>query len=104
MYTQQSKIRNKVYTPVPNEVKRFNWGALLLTPIWAIRYRIWFGLLCFIPFVGFTVPFILGFCGSSWAWRYGGHNQSVEEFVNSQRRWGVTGILFACVVCGVILG
>jgi hypothetical protein len=31
------------------ELNRWNWGAFLLAPFWALSNRVWVGLLCWLP-------------------------------------------------------
>lgn len=112
-------------TTVPNEIKKWNWGAFLLSWIWAIAHKIWIGLIALLPFVimGIIAPFteksddaaglfiitlgmmiILGIKGNEWAWQ---NNKwtSVEEFLSIQRKWNriallIIGIFF---ILGIIL-
>ena len=49
---------------VPPQVKRWNWGAFFLTPIWAIANSVWIGLLGFVPVVNFMMSFVLGVKGN----------------------------------------
>lgn len=75
---------------VPPEIDRWNWGAFLLNWIWGIGNNTWIALLCFLPFIGFVMPFVLGAKGSSWAWR-NKRWDSVEEFRRVQRKWALWG-------------
>ena len=80
---------------VPIAVRRFNWGAFFLTPIWAIANGVWIGLLGFVPFVNLVMAFVLGFKGNAMAWRKK-RWESVEEFLTSQKHWALaTAALFA---------
>lgn len=83
----------------PQEIKRWNWGAFLLCPIWCIRHGIWHGLLLLVPIFGFFVPFWLGATGNQKAWVKNCH-ESVEVFLRRQRRWGLAGLI---IWAGVIL-
>ena len=40
---------------VPNEIKRWNWGAFFFSWIWGIAHGVWIGLLALITFVWFLV-------------------------------------------------
>ncbi|MEY4578249.1 MAG: hypothetical protein RL701_2952 [Pseudomonadota bacterium] len=73
-------------TPLPPELRRWNWGAFLLNWLWAIVHKSPAGLLVFVPFFGLVMPFVLGAKGNAWAWR-NGRWQSVEQFQQAQRRW-----------------
>lgn len=111
---------------VPNEIKKWNWGAFLLSWIWAIAHKAWIGLIALLPFVimGIIAPFteksdeagglfiitfgmmvVLGIKGNEWAWQNNKWN-SVEEFLSIQRRWSrvaliIIGILF---ILGFLIG
>lgn len=81
---------------VPDEVKRWNWGAFFLTWIWGIGNSTWIALLCLVPFVNLVMPFVLGAKGNEWAWR----NRpwlGVAEFHKTQKIWAVVGL---CLVVG----
>jgi hypothetical protein len=77
----------------PEEIKRFNWGALLLSWVWGIRYGVWSAFLVFIPFVGWIVPLILGFKGNEWAYKKN-PGFGVDKFLSSQRKWTIAGLFF----------
>ena len=83
--------------------KQFNWGAFLLTPIWAFAHRrLWFGLLWlapdFLPFprhfgliAQLAIGLYIGFFGNKIAVKIRKF-QSVQQFVSVERawtRWGV---------------
>lgn len=89
---------------IPPEIRGWNWGAFLLTLIWGLAHRVWISLLCFIPFVGFVMPFVLGAKGNEWAWRNKEWN-SIEHFKGTQRTWAWwgLGVLVFVVVLYVIL-
>ena len=76
---------------LPNELRGFNWGALIMNWIWAIGHSTWLGLLVFVPYIGFIVAIVLGFKGNEWAWQ----NRkwvSIEEFKATQRIWMMWGV------------
>jgi hypothetical protein len=80
---------------VPEEIKRWSWGAFGLTWIWGICNSVWIALLCFIPLFGLVWAFILAVKGNEWAWRNKKWD-SIEHFKNTQRSWDIAGIvLFA---------
>jgi hypothetical protein len=72
----------------PPEVKGWNWGAFLLPWIWGLSHRVWLSLLCFIPFVGIIMAFVLGEKGNEWAWQNQKWN-SIEHFKRTQKRWAL---------------
>ena len=85
----------------PDELKKFNWGAFLVTWIWGlgnnVRISLWslLGLLAFIPAISifiaipiFAFQIWLGINGNKLAW---GNNQwdSVEQFNTVQKKWAM---------------
>jgi hypothetical protein len=101
---------------VPQEIKGWNWGAFFLTWIWAIRNRVWIGILSLLfqwwtyrvfPEGMFLVPFalgiimatILGAKGNEWAWKHR-RWESDEQFERAQTQWAIRGRI---VVLSVIL-
>ena len=82
---------------VPAEIDRWNWGAFILSGIWAIAHGVWIGLLAFVPFVGFIMAFVLGSKGNEWAWRKK-RWASVETFKRSQRNWTLGGVAVLALV------
>lgn len=86
---------------LPDGIKRFSWGAFLLTWIWAVGNKTWIGLLCFLPIVGFIMRIILGFKGREWAWN-NKKWESVEHFNRVQRKWDIAGFIFAIVMGALI--
>ena len=85
-------------TPIPPEIKCWNWGAFFLTFIWAIGNRTWVGLLTL-----FTWPImavVLGFKGNEWAWR-NKNWKDVGHFKSVQKKWSIVGFIlfFSFMVC-----
>ena len=92
---------------IPPEATRWNWGAVLLTPIWSIFNHVWIGLLSLIEPLGIIVSIILALKGSEWAWR-SKRWDSVEHFKRTQRTWAVWGVVvtivsFVIMVIGLIV-
>lgn len=94
-------------TQVPEEVKRFSWGAFFLNWIWGIGNKSYLTmtifasiLTSFIPLIGAFVPLGLciwfGFNGNEWAWRNKKWD-SVEQFHEVQKKWAIWGIALAAV-------
>jgi len=77
---------------VPDEVRRWNWGAFFLNWIWGIANNVYISLLCFVPYVGIIMPFILGAKGNEWAWR-NKKWRNVEHFRNIQKKWTIWGLV-----------
>jgi hypothetical protein len=90
---------------IPDGIKGWSWGALLLNWIWAVSNRAWIGLLVFVPYVGILVSFYLGFKGRELAWR-GKKWDSVEDFNRVQKSWSKWGVIvtLASVALGIVLG
>lgn len=97
-------------TPVPDIVARkFNWGAFLLTFIWALGHRAY--LLAFLMFLANLIYFIplfggiicLGLCiffgvkGNTWAWQ-NKQFQSVDYFHQHERKWAIAGVVVSILV------
>ncbi|BEP29821.1 hypothetical protein [Helicovermis profundi] len=56
-------------TNYPARAEKLNWGALLLTPIWAIVHKKYFiAILSLVPFVGLFVSVLALIYGGRWAW------------------------------------
>ena len=88
---------------VPVEIKGLNWGAFFIPVIWGIFHRVWLGVLCLAPVVGFILPFVLLVKGNDWAWqskRWDG----VEEFKRTQKKWMFWGIAAFLAPFVLILG
>lgn len=83
------------------ELKRFNWGALLLGWIWGIFNRSWITLiqlpLSYIPKVGWVFggicALIFGIKGNSWAYN-NKKFEDLEEFNSYQKKFIYAGIVF----------
>ncbi len=78
--------------PVPPEIHGWNWGAFMLPGIWCLTNQTWIGLISWIPYVGFVMPFVLGGKGNVWAWR-SRQWSSVTAFKAHQRAWAKAGII-----------
>jgi len=89
---------------IPAEIKKWNWGAFLLSWIWGLGNKVYIALLCLIPCVGIVMAFVLGAKGSKWAWQ----NQrweSIEHFQRVQKIWAWCGLgLVVVSIIGIILG
>lgn len=85
---------------VPEDVKRWNWGAFWLSWIWGIGNNTWIALLSLIPFVNLVMPFLLGAKGNEWAWRNKPWT-SVGAFHKTQKVWAIVG---TCLVLTATVG
>jgi serine/threonine protein kinase len=104
--------------PVPVEIRRWNWGAFLLTPYWALANRVWVVLFYWIPNTflfgwlfgllagfgdGFRVLAIasglldislmiwLGIRGNELSWQKGNW-RSLTQFQEHQKGWAIAGL------------
>ena len=82
---------------VPQEIRKWNWGAAGLGLIWGIYHGVWISLLGIvlssIPLVNLGWWVLMGMKGSQWAWA-SNRWESVEQFEASQRNWKPWGIVF----------
>ncbi len=87
---------------VPDEIRKWNWGAFLMGVIWGVGNRTYIAFLAVVPLFGFVMMIILGVKGSEWAWR-NKRWESVEHFKRVQSKWawwgfGVQVVLFILLV------
>lgn len=100
---------------VPEEIKKWNWGAFFFNWLWGVCNGVYWPLALiavnFIPYVGPLISFgcciALGINGNEWAWRAKSWS-SVTEFKRVQRKWAIAilwvlGIGLGLVVLGSIL-
>lgn len=93
----------KTNKKIPANIKCFNLGAMLLNVLWGIRHGIWVSFFTLIPIFGWIImPIILGFKGNEWAWKKNNYNSTIE-FLKSQRRWTIAGIITLFLVVIVII-
>lgn len=109
------ELLEKPQTPVagkelPPELKKFNWGAFLLTWIWGLGNNVRIALialanvLLFVPAISliagillFAFQIWLGINGNRLAWESKNWN-SVEEFNTVQKNWAKWGVILVLVV------
>jgi len=95
--------------PIPNDIRRWNWGAFFLSWIWGLGNRTFIAMIILIPMaasavlrdspyvlianaIELAIMIVLGAKGSVWAWRNRGWN-NVERFRRSQSRWALAGVI-----------
>ncbi len=99
---------------LPPALRRFNWAAFLLGPVWGLGNGVWQAILIGLagavvpwfsrsaPWVGFVALvvtlFIIGMKGNEWAWR-ARRWRSVEQFKRVQQGW----LLWAVVIAVITL-
>jgi len=88
---------------VPPEIKKWNWGALLLHWIWGLGNKVYIMLFAIIPYVGLIMAIIGGAKGSEWAWKYK-RWENVEHFKRVQKKWAWwgLGIWIAIIFFGIL--
>ena len=83
---------------IPEEIKKWNWGAFMLNIYWGIGNKTYLTLLCLIPVFNFVWMFVCGFKGNEWAWKSNNYSNT-KEFFLVQDTWNragfVTFIIFA---------
>jgi hypothetical protein len=77
---------------VPAEIKRWSWGAFLLSWIWGIGNDTYIALLALFPLVNVVMMFVLGAKGNVWAWR-NRRWRDVAHFRRVQRKWAIWGFV-----------
>lgn len=82
---------------LPPEVRRWNWGAFLLTWIWGIGNNVMISFLCLVPILNLVMPIVLGIKGGEWAWQKKRWD-SVEHFQRVQRTWAWVGFGVSALV------
>lgn len=90
--------------PMPDELKKWNWGAFFLSWIWGIGNSVWIALLCLIPipFLGLIMMIVLGIKGNEWAWQ-NRHFKNVDEFKAVQKAWGIWGLILFLIGAVVLV-
>lgn len=88
---------------IPQEARRWNWGAFWLSWIWGIGNRVWISLIAIIPAANLIMSIILGIKGSEWAWKTGRFS-SIEQFQAVQKKWAVWGLVIFIVSTVLSIG
>jgi len=87
-------------------LSKFNWGAFLMAPLWALNYRRWLlgiiMIICNITVILSPLTIILGiiqgFGGNRIAWRvYGEKFGTVEVMMKSQKAWAIWGFILTAI-------
>ncbi len=93
-------------TPVPDEIKGWNFGAFFFTWIWGIANNVWIALLALVlsPSLWLIMAVILGIKGNEWAWR-SRRWDSVEQFKRVQKAWenGVFALLSVAFLIALLV-
>lgn len=107
---QEEEELNDSGTPeaqLPQELQGYNWGALLLGPIWGVGNRTWVATILFaiwfipIPAIGLPLyvfgALYLGSHANRWAWR-SKKWMSIEHFRRTQQNWVFWGFIVSPVI------
>ena len=105
-------------SPLPDEIKKFNWGAFFLTWIWGLGNESYLTFFVFLVYgvsyisnaMGLFLPLCLAFnifCGikgNEWAWR-NKNWKDTQAFNQTQERWALGGALFFIIAraLGILL-
>lgn len=96
-------VKSSHTPPVPQEIRGLCWNGLVFSFFWALAHRLWLpALLMFVPYINFTIPFILLIKGNEWAWQKGTW-QSVDEFKAKQRSWTIASMVILAFPALIIL-
>lgn len=87
---------------VPNEIKKWNWGAFSFSIIWGIGNKTYLPLLCLIPFFNLVWIFICGAKGNEWAWNDGNYTD-IETFKRVQETWNRAGLVMFIIWVVIIV-
>jgi hypothetical protein len=88
---------------VENELRKWNWGAFLLGPIWGIGHGVFRSLLTLVPIYGIYEWIMLGRQGNRWAWEQRRWD-SIESFRKTQRKWAMWGAIVSTLLVLIIAG
>lgn len=86
---------------VPDEIKKWNWGAFMFQGIWGIGNYAYLALLCFIPIFNFIWMFVCGFKGNEWAWKSGKFTK-LDDFLATQETWNRAGRICFFIALGIV--
>jgi TIR domain-containing protein len=87
---------------VENELKKWNWGAFLLGPIWGIGHGVFRSFLTLVPIYGIYEWIMLGRQGNRWAWEQRRWD-SIEGFRKTQRKWALWGAIVSTLFVLILL-
>lgn len=91
-YNQQYPQQPIIYQqpPMPEEFKKWNWGAFMFSIWWGIGNKAYMALLCFVPLLSIVWVFICGAKGNEWAWKAGNFSDP-KLFAATQDSWNRAG-------------
>lgn len=78
-------------------IHRWNWGALVFTPLWMLRNGFLLSLLFYLvlgwlqPMATLPISAMLLLWGNRWSWGDGNRWDGIEAFADSQHLWDFVG-------------
>jgi hypothetical protein len=87
---------------VPDEILGWNWGAFLMPNFWFMTNGVWWGVLTWIPLIGYIPTIILGLRGNQAAWQ-SRRWRNVTQFKTHQQVWTVVGLIIGLPQWGIIV-
>lgn len=87
----------------PSNLHSFNFGAFAFGWLWGVCNSVYIALLTLIPAINLIMCIILGVKGNEWAWEKQRNNTSPENFVQTQKKWTIAGIIVFAVTAAISL-
>lgn len=91
------------FAVVPDEVKRWNWGAFWLTWIWGLFNGAYISLLALIPILNIIMMFYMGSNGNELAWR-SRYWDDAADLHKTQKKWAIAGWIVTLLILSGIVG
>lgn len=96
-------VQNYSNNDVPQEIKKWNWGAFMFNIAWGIGNNSYLTLLCLIPLFNLVWIFICGAKGNEWAWKNNNYS-STDEFFLVQKTWNKAGfVMFIIALIFIVI-
>lgn len=111
----RSGMLSTTVVEVPQEIKKWNWGAFLLNSFWGLFNGVYWPFLVALAFLflylisgfndlvyvvggvsNFVISIVLGVNGSEWAWKAKSWND-VNRFLKVQHNWMVASLVLVFV-------
>lgn len=85
-------IKMENYQETPQEVRGWNWGAFCFSVVWGLGNKVYWPLLCLVPFFNIIWVFVCGINGNRWLWQTNQY-QDVATFKAVQETWNRAGFI-----------